>query len=99
MHEDMNEPSGSICEEGEEEVEAVRGDLHGHFLRNLQKVLPAKNLPTSVDGSVGIEGSVAHQTFVHDHSEAPPVTLLPITLLQQHFWSNIIFIIDTYVYS
>ena len=36
------------------------------------------------------EGGPADQHLIHDHSERPPVTGVPISLMREHFWCYIV---------
>ena len=59
--------------EAGEEVNALMREIGLGFGGNFQALPPAEDFAAGGDGILGVEGGVPHETFVHDHSERPPV--------------------------
>ena len=51
---------------------------------------PVDDLLVRLVGGLRTERRVSHETLKHDGSQRPPVTLIPISLLQEDFGCNII---------
>ena len=60
-------------EEAGEEVDALLGEIGLGFSGNFQALSPAEDLAAGGDRILGVEGCVAHEAFVHDDSEGPPI--------------------------
>lgn len=61
-----------------------------YFLRKIESFRPVDNFAVRFMCIFGTKWWPTHQTFVHNCSQAPPVTFLPIPLMNEYLRSDII---------